>query len=81
MASIVCGACSSFWGVRSGFAGLVWHSPHLSGVWAHVLWGPPRLQFSPVKLLCSMCVACVLALLGWSVVSLLWVVHRQPVFV
>ena len=40
------------------------HSPHLSGVWAHVLWGPPRLQFTPLKLLCSTCVACVLALPG-----------------
>ena len=25
------------------------HSPHLSGVWAHVLWGPPRLRFTPLK--------------------------------
>ena len=46
------------------------HGPHLSGVWAHVLWGRPGLQFTPVKLLRSMCVACVLALPGW-----------QPVFV
>ena len=41
------------------------HGPHLSGVWAHVLWVPPRLQFTPLKLLRSMCVACVLALPGW----------------
>ena len=40
------------------------HSPHLSGVWAHVLWAPPRLQFTPLKLLRSMCVVCVLALPG-----------------
>ena len=55
------------------------HSPHLSGVWAHVLWGPPRLQLRSVKLLRSMYVVCVLALPGW--VSLPRVVSRQPVFV
>ena len=58
------------------------HGPHLSGVWAHVLWGaPPRLQFTPLKLLHSMCVACVLALPAWLVVPLMRVVCRQPVYV
>ena len=57
------------------------HSPHLSGVWAQVLWLPPCLRFTLVKLLRSMCVACVLALSAWSVVSLPRVVRRQPVFV
>ena len=58
------------------------HGRHLSGVWAHVFPPPPpRLQFTPLKLLRSMCVACVLALPGWSVVPLTWEVRRQPVFV
>ena len=57
------------------------HSPHLSGVWAHVLWETPCLQFTPVKLLHSMCVARVLALPGWSVVSLPRVVCRLLVYV
>ena len=65
------------WICRPGFG----HSPHLSGVWAHVLWAPPRLQFTPVKLLRSMCVVCVLALPGWSVIPLLREVRRKPVFV
>ena len=42
---------------------------------------PPRLQFTPLKLLRSMCVACVLALPGWSVVPLTREVRRQPLFV
>ena len=79
-ASVVCGARSSLWGVRSGSCRPRFgHSPHLSGVWAHVLWGPPHLQFTPLKLLRSMCVACVLALPGWQVVHLMRVVRRQPV--
>ena len=57
------------------------HSPHLSGVWAHVLWAPPRLPFTPVRLLKSMCVACVLARRQWSVVSLPRVVKRSPLVV
>ena len=65
------------WLCRPGFG----HSPHLLGVWAHVLWGPPPLQFTHVKLLRSMCVVCVLALPGWSVVTLPGVVSRRPVFV
>ena len=49
------------WICRPGFG----HSPHLSGVWAHVLCPPPPcLQFTWVKLLRSMCVVCVLALPG-----------------
>ena len=42
---------------------------------------PPRVEFTPLKLLRSMCVACVLALPGWSVVPLTREVRRQPVFV
>ena len=58
------------------------HGPHLSGVPAHVLSPPPLcLQFGPLKLLCSMCLACVLALPGWSLVPLTREVRRQPVFV
>ena len=57
------------------------HGPHLSGVWAHVSCGRPRLQFAPLKLMRSMCVACVLALPGRSVVPLTRVVRRQPMFV
>ena len=58
------------------------HSPHLSGVWVHVLCPPPppRLHFTPLKLLRSMCVVCVLALPGWSVVPVAREVRRQPVF-
>ena len=57
------------------------HSPHLSGVWAHVLWAPPRLPFTPVRLLKSMCVACVMARQQWSVVSLPRVVKRSPLVI
>ena len=57
------------------------HGLHLSGVCAHVLWGPPRLQRTPLKLLHSMCVVCVLPLPGCSVVPLTRVVRRRPVFV
>ena len=57
------------------------HSPHLSGVWAHVLWAPPRLPFTPVRLLKSMCVACVMAGRQWSVVSLPRVVKRSPLVI
>ena len=42
---------------------------------------PPRLQFTPVKLLRSMCVVCVLALPGWLVVTVPREVRRKPVFV
>ena len=42
---------------------------------------PPRLQFPPVKLLRSMCVVCVLALPGWSVVPLPREVQRKPLYV
>ena len=37
-----------------------------------MLWGPPRLQFTALKL------ACVLALTDWSVVSVPRAVRRQP---
>ena len=58
------------------------HSPHLLGVWADVLCPPPpRLQLTPVKLLCSMCVVCVLGLPGWSPIPLPRDVRRKPVFV
>ena len=59
------------------------HSPHLSGVWAHVLCPPPPrgLQFTPIKLLRSMFVVCVLPLPGWSVIPLPREVRRKPVFV
>ena len=58
------------------------HSPHLLGVWAHVLCPPPPgLQFTPVKLLRSTCVVCVLALPGWSVIPLPREVRRKPAFV
>ena len=33
------------WLCRPGFG----HSPHLSGVWAHVLWGPPLPVVSPCQ--------------------------------
>ena len=65
------------WLCRPGFG----HCPHSLGVWAHVLWGAPRLQFTPIRLLRSTCVVCVLALPGWSVVSLLRELSRGPVFV
>ena len=42
---------------------------------------PPRLQFTPVNLSRSMCVVCVLALPGSSVVPLPREVRRKPVFV
>ena len=42
---------------------------------------PPRLHFTPLKLLRSTCVVCVLAVPGWSVVPLTPEVRRQPVFV
>ena len=42
---------------------------------------PPRRQFTPIKLLRSMCVACVLALPGSTVVPFMREVRRQPVFV
>ena len=42
---------------------------------------PPGLQLTPVKLLRCMCVVCVLALPGWSVVPLPREVQRKPVFV
>ena len=64
------------WLCRPGFG----HCPHLSGVWAHVLWEAPRLQFSPGKLLRSMCVVCVLPLPGWSMVSLPRELGRGLVF-
>ena len=62
---------------RPGFG----HRPHLSGVWAHVLWAPPRLPFTPVRLLKSMCVACMMARRQWSVVSLPRVVKRSPLVI
>ena len=62
---------------RPGF----WHSPHSSGVWAHVLWAPPRLPFTPVRLLKSMCVACVMARRQWSVVSLPRLLKRSPLVI
>ena len=65
------------WICRPGFG----HSPHLSGVWAPVLWAPPRLSFTPVCLLKSMCVACVMAMRQWSVVSLPGVVKRSPLVI
>ena len=49
------------WLCRPGFGDY----PHSLGVWAHVFRGPPHLQVTPVKLLRSMCVVCVLALPGW----------------
>ena len=57
------------------------HSPHLSGLWAHVLRAPPRLPFTPVRLLKSMCVACLMARRQWSVVSLPRVVKRSPLVI
>ena len=59
------------------------HSPHALGVWAHVLRPPPppRLQFTLIRLLRSMCVVCVLALPCWSVVPLPREVRRKPLFV
>ena len=41
----------------------------------------PGLQFTPVKLLRSMCVVCVLTLSGWSVIPLPREVRRKPAFV
>ena len=41
----------------------------------------PRLQFTLVKLLRSMCVVCVLALVGWSVIPLPREVRRKLVYV
>ena len=58
------------------------HCPHLSGVWADVAPPPPPpLHLTPIKLLRFMCVVCVLALPGWSVVSLPRGLGREPVFV
>ena len=56
------------------------HSPHLFGMWAHVRWAPP-LPFTPVRLLKSMCMACVMARRHWSVVSRPRVVKRSPLVV
>ena len=42
---------------------------------------PPHLQFSPVKLLRSLYVVCVLTSAAWSVVPLPREVRRKPVFV
>ena len=81
--AVVCGACNSFWGVRSGFAYLALDMAPICRGSGPMCCGdpPPRLPFTPVKLLHSMCVVCVLALPGWSVVSFLRVVSRQLVFV
>ena len=42
---------------------------------------PPRVQFTPVNFLCSMCVVCVLALPAWSMVSVPRELGKGPVFV
>ena len=55
-------------------------SPLVRGLGPCVMPPPPRLQFPLLKLLRSICVACVLALLGWSVVHLTREVRRQLVF-
>ena len=58
------------------------HSPHLSRVWAHVLWGPPPpAAYPPQFAALYVCGVCVLALPGWSVAPLMRVVRRQPVLV
>ena len=45
--TVVCGACSSFWGARSGFAGLALAIAPTCR--AHVLWGPPPVAVYPCQ--------------------------------
>ena len=78
---IVCGACSNFWDARSGFANLALVIAATCQGFGPTCCGDPPPPAAPIKLLRSMCVVCVLALPGWSIVSLPQELGRGSMFV
>ena len=84
---LLVGVCSvrrsqHFLGLAMDLPAFFWTLPTLVGsLGPCTLETPPVSSVSPLKLPRSMCVACVLALPGWTVLSLLKEVHRGPVYV